>query len=64
MDMTINLTDSHVINVTLTCEAGGALCYQCLWESKYGLIPSNSTAVNISTLVLINVQPEDAGEYT
>ena len=59
--MTINLTDNNVINVTLTCGADGALCYQ--WESKNGLIPSNSTAMNVSTLVLINVQPEDAGDY-
>ena len=58
--MKINLVDDN-INVALICEADGASSYK--WEKKDGIIPSDSTGVNTNTLILINVQPEDAGNY-
>ena len=48
-------------NHTLTCEADGASSYN--WERQNGVIPSDSTGVNTNTLTLINLQPEDAGNY-
>ena len=52
---------SNFINHTLTCEADGALSYN--WERQNDVIPSDSTGVNTNTLTLINLQPEDAGNY-
>ena len=46
---------------TLTCEADGASSYS--WERQNDVIPSDSTGVNTNTLTLINLQPEDAGNY-
>ena len=48
-------------NYTLTCEADGAL--SCNWERQDDVIPSDSTGVSTNTLTLINLQPEDAGNY-
>ena len=58
--MTITLLNNY-INVSLTCEANGALSYK--WERQNATIPSDSTGVNTNTLTLINLQPEDAGNY-
>ena len=58
--MTITLLNNYT-NVSLTCEANGALSYK--WERQNGTIPSDSTGVNTNTLTLINLQPEDAGNY-
>ena len=52
---------SNFTNHTLTCEADGASSYN--WERQNGIIPSDSTGVNTNTLTLINLQPEDAGNY-
>ena len=52
---------SNFTNHTLTCEADGALSYK--WERQNGIIPFDSTGVNTNTLTLINLQPEDAGNY-
>ena len=52
---------SNFTNHTLTCEADGALTYR--WERQNGVITSDSTGVNTSTLTLINLQPENAGNY-
>ena len=52
---------SNFTNHTLTCEADGASSYN--WERQNDVIPSDSTGVNINTLTLINIQPEDAGNY-
>ena len=52
---------SNYTNVSLTCEAGGVLFYN--WERQNGVIPSDSTGVNTNTLTLINLQPEDTGNY-
>ena len=60
MDITINLVNDTT-NVSLTCEASGASSYS--WERQNGVIPSDSTGVNTNTLTLINLQPEDAGNY-
>ena len=60
MNMTINLVNDNT-NVSLTCEADGALSYK--WERQNDVIPSDSTGVNTNTLTLINLQPEDAGNY-
>ena len=46
---------------TLTCEADGASSYN--WERQNDVVPSDSTGVNTNTLTLINLQPEDAGNY-
>ena len=47
--------------MSLTCEASGASSYS--WERQNGVIPLDSTGVNTNTLTLINLQPEDAGNY-
>ena len=60
MDMTINLVNDTT-SVSLTCEADGASSYR--WERQNDVIPSDSTGVNTNTLTLINLQPEDAGNY-
>ena len=52
---------SNYTNVSLTCEAHGTSSYN--WERQNGVIPSDSTGVNTNTLTLINLQPEDAGNY-
>ena len=58
--MAISLVNDST-NVSLTCRAGGASSYN--WERQNGVIPSDSTGVNTNTLTLINLQPEDAGNY-
>ena len=60
MDKIITLLTNYT-NVSLTCEADGASSYN--WERQNGVIPSDSTGVNTNTLTLINLQPEDAGNY-
>ena len=60
MDKTVTLLSNYT-NVSLTCEADGASSYN--WERQNGTIPSDSTGVNTNTLTLINLQPEDAGNY-
>ena len=52
---------TNITNHTLTCEAGGASSYN--WERQNVVIPFDSTGVNTNTLTLINLQPEDAGNY-
>ena len=52
---------SNFTNHTLTCEADRALFYR--WEREIINIPSDSIGVNTNTLTLINLQPEDAGNY-
>ena len=58
--MKINLANDNT-NVSLTCEADGASSYN--WERQNDVIPFDSTGVNTNTLTLINLQPEDAGNY-
>ena len=60
VDTTIELY-SNFTNHTLTCEADGASSYN--WERQNDVIPSDSTGENTNTLTLINLQPEDAGNY-
>ena len=60
MNMTVNLVNDTT-GVSLTCEADGASSYN--WERQNDAIPSDSTGVNTNTLTLINLQPEDAGNY-
>ena len=60
VDKTVTLLSNHT-NVSLTCEAEGASSYN--WERQNGTIPSDSTGVNTNTLTLINLQPEDTGNY-
>ena len=52
---------TNFTNHTLTCEASGASSYS--WERQNDVMPSDSTGVNTNTLTLINLQPEDAGNY-
>ena len=60
MDTTVTLRDDST-NVSLTCEADGATSYN--WERQNGSIPSGATGVNTNTLTIINLTPEDAGNY-
>ena len=60
MEIVIQLY-SNFTNHTLTCEAYGASSYN--WERQNDDIPSDSTGVNTNTLTLINLQPEDTGNY-
>ena len=59
-DKAITLVNNNT-HVSLTCEADGASSYT--WERQNGDIPSDSTGENTNTLTLINLQPEDAGNY-
>ena len=52
---------TNFTNHKLACEADGALSYR--WERQNDVIPSDSTGVNTNILTLINLQPEDAGNY-
>ena len=57
---------SNFTNHTLTCEADEVSSYGKIsynWERQNGIIPCDSTGVNTNTLTLINLQPEDAGNY-
>ena len=58
--MTVYLVND-ITNLSLTCEADGAWFYK--WERQNDIIPSDSTGVNTNTLTLINLRPEDAGNY-
>jgi len=58
--MTINLVNNNT-NVSLTCEADGALSYN--WKKQNYNIPADSIGMNTNTLTLINLQPEDVGNY-
>ena len=60
MNMTINLVNGTT-SVSITCEADGASFYN--WERQNDVIPSDSTGVNTNTLTLVNLQPEDTGNY-
>ena len=60
MDKNIQLY-SNCTNHTLTCNAIGASSY--IWERQNGSIPNDSTGVNTNNLTLVNLQPEDAGNY-
>jgi len=35
----------------------------CYWEKKDGRIPSGATGVNSEILTIVNLTPEDAGNY-
>ena len=52
---------SNFINLTLTCEADRATSYN--WERQSGSVPSGATGINTNALTIINLQPEDAGNY-
>ena len=52
---------TNFTNHTLTCVADGASSFN--WERQNDVVPSDSTGVNTNTLTLINLQPEDGGNY-
>jgi len=60
MDITINLIN-HNTNVSLTCEANDTLSYS--WQKQNDDISSDSIGLNTNTLILVNLRPEDAGNY-
>ena len=60
MSKKINLVNNYTV-LSLVCAADGASSYN--WERQNDVIPSDSTGVNTNTLTLINLQPEDAGNY-
>ena len=60
MNMTIVLSN-NTTNMSLSCRADGASSFE--WQKQGGNIPSNSIGANTNTLTLINLQPEDAGDY-
>ena len=49
------------MNATLTCEADGATSYN--WERQSGSIPSGAIGMNTNTLTIVNLAPEDTGNY-
>ena len=59
-NQTVNLSsNSH--NITLSCKANGTLSY--IWDRENNDIPSKAIGKNTNTLILINVQPNDSGNY-
>jgi len=48
-------------NYSLTCEANGATSYN--WERQSSSIPSGATGVDTNNLIIINLTPQDAGNY-
>ena len=56
--VTISRDTDHL---SLTCEAIGATSYY--WERQDGSIPSGATGINTNTLTIVNLTPEDAGNY-
>ena len=60
MNIKINLANNYT-NASLTCKAGEPSSYT--WERQNGVIPSDSTGMKTNILNLVNLQPEDAGNY-
>ena len=60
INVKVTLVNNYT-NVSLTCKAVGASSY--IWERQNGVVPSDSTGVKTNILNLINLQPEDAGDY-
>ena len=56
--VTISSTTDHL---SLTCEAIGAMSYY--WERQDGSIPAGATGVKSETLTIVNLTPDDAGNY-
>ena len=52
---------NNYTNASLTCKADGASSY--IWERQNDVIPSDSTGVKANILNLVNLQPEDTGNY-
>ena len=48
-------------DLTLTCMTNETASYY--WERQDGSVPNNSIGIYTDTLTLINVQPEDSGNY-
>ena len=60
INIKITLVNNYT-NASLTCKADGALSY--VWEKQNDVIPSDSTGVKTNILNLVNLQPQDAGNY-
>ena len=60
INIKITLVNNYT-NVSLTCKADGASSY--IWEKQNGVIPSDSTGVKTNILNLVNLRPQDAGNY-
>ena len=56
-----NITVQYNESVTLTCMASETSFYY--WERQNGNIPFGAVGVLTNSLILINVQPEDSGNY-
>ena len=56
----ITLVNNYT-NASLTCKADGASSY--IWEKQNDVVPSDSTGVENNILNLVNLQPQDAGNY-
>ena len=52
---------NNYTDASLTCKADGASSY--IWEKQNDVIPPDSTGVKTNILNLVNLQPEDAGNY-
>ena len=52
---------SESVNLTLTCMTNETASYY--WERQDGSVPNNSIGIYSNTLTLIDVQPEDTGNY-
>jgi len=55
------LLSGESVNISLTCMANETSSYY--WERQNGNIPFTSIGSHTNTLTLIDVQPEDAGNY-
>ena len=53
--------NSESTNLTLTCMTNETALYY--WERQNGSVPINSIGIFTNTLTLVDVQPEDSGNY-
>ena len=58
----INLTVNNY-NLTMKCLANSINDYNYKWIKKNDVLPSRAQGVSSSHLIIVNLRPEDSGDY-
>ena len=58
----VNLTISNY-NLTIKCLPSNDLKYNYKWIKKNDVLPSRAQGVSSSHLIIVNLRPEDSGDY-